>query len=303
LDALSVGIERKKVNWILDADIRGFFDNLSHEWALQFLQHRVADPRIIRLIQKWLKAGVSEDGEWSETKIGTPQGAVVSPLIANVYLHYVFDLWAEVWRKKIATGEMIVVRYADDVVVGFEHRHEARRFLQEFGERLAKFGLELHPEKTRLIEFGRFAAQDRKKRGEGKPETFTFLGFTHISGNDRRGRFAVRRKTAKKRLSAKLQQVKQELRRRMHEPVPLVGQWLRRVVMGYNQYHGVPGNWSSLNRFRGQIQRYWRQTLRRRSQKARVTWDPLERLFNRWLPLPKLVHPYPGVRFDARHPR
>ena len=231
LDALSVGIERKKVNWILDADIRGFFDNLSHQWALQFLQHRVADPRIIRLIQKWLKAGVSEDGEWSETKIGTPQGAVVSPLIANVYLHYVFDLWAEVWRKKIATGEMIVVRYADDLVVGFEHRHEARRFLQEFGERLAKFGLELHPEKTRLIEFGRFAAQDRKKRGEGKPETFTFLGFTHISGNDRRGRFAVRRKTAKKRLSAKLQQVKQELRRRMHEPVPLVGQWLRRVVM------------------------------------------------------------------------
>ena len=303
LDALSVGIERKKVNWILDADIRGFFDNLSHEWALQFLQHRVADPRIIRLIQKWLKAGVSEDGEWSETKIGTPQGAVVSPLIANVYLHYVFDLWAEVWRKKIATGEMIVVRYADDLVAGFEHRHEARRFLQEFGERLAKFGLELHPEKTRLIEFGRFAAQDRKKRGEGKPETFTFLGFTHISGNDRRGRFAVRRKTAKKRLSAKLQQVKQELRRRMHEPVPLVGQWLRRVVMGYNQYHGVPGNWSSLNRFRGQIQRYWRQTLRRRSQKARVTWDRLERLFNRWLPLPKLVHPYPGVRFDARHPR
>ena len=205
---------------------------------------------MIRLIQKWLKAGVSEDGEWSETKIGTPQGAVVSPLIAIVYLHYVFDLWAEVWRKKIATGEMIVVRCADDLVVGFEHRHEARRFLQEFGERLAKFGLELHPEKTRLIEFGRFAAQDRKKRGEGKPETFTFLGFTHIGGNDRRGRFAVRRKTAKKRLSAKLQQVKQELRRRMHEPVPLVGQWLRRVVMGYNQYHGVPGNWSSLNRFR-----------------------------------------------------
>jgi len=303
LDALSVGLERKKVNWIVDADIRGFFDNLSHQWAVQFLQHRVADPRILRLIQKWLKAGVSEDGEWSETKVGTPQGAVISPLIANIYLHYVFDLWAEVWRKKIAHGDMIVVRYADDLVVGFQHRHEAERFLKEFGERLAKFGLELHPEKTQLIEFGRFAAENRRKRGEGKPEAFTFLGFTHFCGSNRWGRFTVWRKTARKRLSAKLQAVKQQLRRRMHEPVPLVGQWLRSVVTGYYQYHGVPGNWSSLNRFREQVQRYWRHVLRRRSQKARVTWERLERLFRCWLPVPKLVHPYPGVRFDARHPR
>ncbi len=221
LDALTVGIQRKRVNWVLDADIRGFFDNMSHEWTMKFVEHRVADRRILRLIQKWLKAGVSEDGQWSESKVGTPQGAVVSPLLANVYLHYVFDLWIEAWRQKVATGDVIVVRYADDLVVGFENRTEAERFLEAFRERLAKFGLELHPEKTRLIEFGRFAAQDREKRGEGKPETFTFLGFTHYCGKRRsNGAFIVWRKTAKKRMVAKLQAIKAELRLRMHERMP-----------------------------------------------------------------------------------
>lgn len=301
LDALSVGIERKKVNWILDADIRGFFDNLSHEWLEKFLQHRIADTRMLRLIQKWLKAGVSEEGEWSETKVGTPQGAVVSPLLANVYLHYVFDLWADAWRNKIAEGEVIIVRYADDLVMGFQHRHEATRFLDQFRERLAKFGLELHPEKTRLIEFGRFAESNRREGGKGKPETFAFLGFTHICGSNSRGNFKVWRRTVKKRMRAKLQEIKLELRRRMHEPVPLVGKWLKGVVQGYNQYHAVPGNVPSLTHFRERIRRYWRHALRRRSQKARVTWDRMEKLFDRWLPTPKLMHPYPGERFNARH--
>src|SRR5262252_3063780 len=240
LDALTVGIQRKRVNWVLDADIRGFFDNMSHEWTMKFVEHRVADRRILRLIQKWLKAGVSEDGQWSESKVGTPQGAVVSPLLANVYLHYVFDLWIEAWRRKVATGDVIVVRYADDLVVGFENRIEAERFLEAFRERLAKFGLELHPEKTRLIEFGRFAAQDRERRGEGKPETFTFLGFTHLCGKRRSdGAFIVWRKTAKKRMVAKLQAIKAELRQRMHEPIAEVGAWLRKVVTGYYRYHAV----------------------------------------------------------------
>jgi RNA-directed DNA polymerase len=234
LDALTVGIQRKRVNWVLDADILGFFDNLSHEWAIKFIEHRVADGRILRLIQKWLKAGVSEDGRWSKTELGTPQGAVASPLIANVYLHYVFDLWAEVWRRKVATGDVIVVRYADDLVVGFQHRADAERFLKEFRERLAKFGLELHPDKTRLIEFGRFAARNRKQRGEGKPETFTFLGFTHFCGQRiSDGAFIVWRITAKKRMVAKLKAIKAELQRRRHDRTATVGAWLRTVVLGY----------------------------------------------------------------------
>jgi RNA-directed DNA polymerase len=303
LDALSVGIARKRVNWILDADIRGFFDQMSHEWTMQFVQHRVADKRILRLIQKWLKAGVSEDGEWSETKVGTPQGAVISPLLANVYLHYVFDLWVEAWRKKVAEGELIVVRYADDLVVGFEHRAEAERFLREFRERLAKFGLELHPDKTRLIEFGRFARANRQQRGAGEPESFAFLGFTHTCGTTRCGHFTIWRQTVRKRLEAKLQQVKQALRERMHEPVSRVGGWIARVLNGFYQYHAVPGNWASLRRFRERIGRYWRHALERRSQRGRLTADRVARLFNRWLPHPRLVHPYPGVRFDAKHPR
>jgi group II intron reverse transcriptase/maturase len=303
LDALHVGIQRRRVNWMLDADIRGFFDNMDHAWTMKFVAHRVADNRVLRLIRKWLKAGVSEDGEWSETKVGTPQGAVASPLLANVYLHYVFDLWAEVWREKEARGDMIVVRYADDLVVGFEHRAEAERFLKDFQERLAKFGLEIHPEKTRLIEFGRFAAVNRQQRGEGKPETFTFLGFTHIGGTNSKGHFVVWRRTAAKRMRAKLQSFKQELRRQMQEPVGAVGAWLKRVVEGYYRYHAVPGNSGVLDRFRERLCRLWWQALRRRSQRRRPGWDAVRPHFDRWIPRPHVLHPYPDVRFDATHPR
>jgi group II intron reverse transcriptase/maturase len=303
LDALTVGIQRKRVNWMLDADIRGFFDNMSHEWTMKFVEHRVADRRILRLIQKWLKAGVSEDGQWSESKVGTPQGAVVSPLLANVYLHYVFDLWIEAWRQKVATGDVIVVRYADDLVVGFENRIEAERFLEAFRERLTKFGLELHPEKTRLIEFGRFAARNREKHGEEKPETFTFLGFTHYCGKRRSNRaFIVWRKTAKKRMVAKLQAIKAELRRRMHEPVAAVGAWLRKVVNGYYLYHAVPGNIDRLSVFGQRLRRMWWLILRRRSQRRR-SWLRVLRLFQRWIPAPRVLHPYPTARFLATHPR
>jgi RNA-directed DNA polymerase len=304
LDALSVGIHRKRVNWVLDADIRGFFDNVSHEWVMKFIEHRVADRRMLRLIQKWLKAGVSEDGEWSETKVGTPQGSVVSPLLANVYLHYVFDLWIEAWRKKVAHGDVIVVRYADDLVVGFESRAEAEVFLNSFKERLAKFGLELNAEKTRLIEFGRFAAPNREQRGEGKPETFTFLGFTHYCGKRRgNGAFIVWRKTAKKRMIAKLRAIKAELRYRMHQPVALVGAWLRKVVVGYYQYHAVPGNLDRLRIFGQRLRRLWRLVLSRRSQCGMLPWDRLTPIFSRWIPIARVLHPYPMERFIAIHPR
>src|SRR5215831_11958234 len=304
LDALTVGIQRKRVNWVLDADIRGFFDNMSHEWTMKFIEHRVADRRILRLIQKWLKAGVSEDGQWSETKVGTPQGAVVSPLLANVYLHYVFDLWVGAWRKKIAKGEVIVVRYADDLVVGFQNRADAERFLLEFRDRLARFGLELHPDKTRLIEFGRFAVRNRKRRGEGKPETFTFLGFTHFCGNlTSSGAFNVWRITAKKRMAAKLKAIKAELQTRKHHRTSEVGTWLRRVVQGYYQYHAVPGNTGQLRVFRRRVCRLWRSVLVCRSQRAQVGWDRLNPLLNRWIPQPRVLHPYPDKRFDAIHPR
>jgi RNA-directed DNA polymerase len=303
LDALNVGILRKKVNWVLDADICGFFDNLSHEWAIKFIEHRVADRRILRLIRKWLKAGVSEDGQWSETKLGTPQGAVVSPLIANAYLHYVFDLWAEVWRKKVAKGDVIVVRYADDLVVGFQHRTDAEQFQSEFRERLAKFGLELHPDKTRLIEFGRFATRNRKRRGEGKPETFTFLGFTHFCGQRiSDGAFIVWRITAKKRMVAKLKAIKAELQRRKHHRTADVGAWLRKVVLGYYQYHAVPGNTTQLRIFQRRVNRLWRNVLIRRSQRAQVRWERLTPLLTRWIPQPHVLHPYPDARFNATHP-
>src|SRR6202163_3924433 len=261
LDALYVAITRKKVNWILDCDIRGFFDNLSQDWLLKFVQHRVADRRMLRLIQKWLKAGVMEEGEWKNTEMGTPQGSVASPLLATIYLHYVFDLWVDVWGKKCARGEVVVVRYADDNVIGFQHLADADRFLMEFRERLKKFGLELHPDKTRRIEFGRFAEHNRKQRGEGKPETFDFLGFTHISGKDRNGASAVKRKTVSKRLRAKLLEVKQRLRRRMHEPVAQNGKWLRSIVQGYFNYHAVPGNTDRLSAFRCRVIRLWRTML------------------------------------------
>jgi RNA-directed DNA polymerase len=303
LDALSVGLERKKVNWVLDADIRGFFDNMSHDWTVKFLEHRVADQRVLRMIQKWLKAGVSEDGQWSETKQGTPQGAVVSPLIANVYLHYVFDLWADVWRRKVAKGDVIIVRYADDLALGFQLKADAERFLKEFKERLAKFGLEIHPDKTRLIEFGRYAARDRQRRGAGKPETFNFLGFTHYCGRRHKtDTFTVWRITAKKRMVAKLKAIKIELRRRMHDRPSDVGAWLRKVVNGYYQYHAVPGNMRQLSTFRQRINRLWYQVLARRSQRARKRWETLSPFFERWIPRPKVLHPYPQVRFYAIHP-
>jgi group II intron reverse transcriptase/maturase len=304
LDALTAGIQWKRVNWVLDADIRGFFDNMNHEWTMKFIEHRVADRRILRLIQKWLKAGVSEDGQWSETTVGTPQGAVASPLLANVYLHYVFDLWVEVWRKKVAKGDVIVVRYADDLVVGFQHRTDAERFLQAFRERLAKFGLELHADKTRLIEFGRFAARNRKQRGEGKPETFTFLGFTHFCGQRSRDRaFIVWRITAKKRMVAKLKAIKAELQRRKHHRTTEVGVWLRKVVLGYYQYHAVPGNSTQLRIFSRRVCRLWRSVLVRRSQRAQVRWDRLSPVLNRWIPQPRILHPYPDARFAATHPQ
>ena len=270
---------------------------------MKFIEHRVADRRVLRLIRKWLKAGVSEDGQWSETKLGTPQGAVASPLIANVYLHYLFDLCADVWRKKVAKGDVIVVRYADDLVVGFQHRTDAERFLKEFRERLAKFGLELHPDKTRLIEFGRFAARDRKQRGEGKPETFTFLGFTHYCGQRHQsGTFTVGRITAKKRMVAKLKAVKAELQRRKHNHTATVGAWLRTVVLGYYQYHAVPGNTTQLRIFQRRVNRLWRSVLIRRSQRAQVRWERLTPLLNRWVPQPRVLHPYPDARFYATHP-
>src|SRR5713226_1235266 len=303
LDALYVAITRKKVSFVLDADIRGFFDNLDRGWLLKFLQHRVADPRMLRLIQKWLEAGVMEEGEWKDTEIGTPQGSVISPLLANIYLHYVFDLWVGVWRRKCARGDVIVVRYADDNVLGFQYRADADRFLAEFRERLGKFGLELHPDKTRRIEFGRFAEQSRKQRGEGKPETFDFLGFTHISGKDRNGSYAVKRKTISKRMRAKLLEIKQQLRRRMHEPVAQTGQWLRSIVQGYFNYHAVPGNTDSLSAFRYRVIRLWRTMLIHRGQKHHLTWARMQKLADRWIPRPRVLHPYPRVRFDATHPR
>ena len=303
LDALTVGIERKGVKWVLDADIRGFFDNLDHEWLLKFLQHRVADPRLLRLIQKWLKAGVAEEGNWSETNVGTPQGAVISPLLANVYLHYVFDQWGEAWRKKVARGKVIIVRYADDFVMGFQDRAEAERFLTELRERLRKFGLELHPDKTRLIEFGRFAEENRKRRGEGKPETFDFLGFTHRCGRTRKEYFHVQRETAGKRMRAKLKAIKQQLRIRMHAAIAATGKWLRSVVQGYFNYHAIPGNARRLRAFRDGVKRLWWQVLRRRGQRRPWTWERLAALASRWLPSPRILHPYPNVRFDAKHPR
>src|SRR5438309_6652647 len=303
LDALTVAIERKRVNWVLDADIRNFYDSLSHDWMLKFIEHRVADRRILRLIQKWLKAGVSEDGQWSETKVGTPQGSVASPLLANVYLHYVFDLWVEAWRQK-TKGEVIVVRYADDLVVGFEHRTEAEQFLEAFRERLAKFGLELHPDKTRLIQFGRFAIQNRKQRGQGKPETFTFLGFTHYCGKRRsNGTFIVRRKTVRKRMVAKLHVIYAELRHRMHEPIAVVGAWVKKVVAGYYRYHAVPGSLDHLRVFGRRLRRLWQRVLCRRSQKGALPWDRVTPIFDRWIPVPRVLHPYPTQRFFASHPR
>jgi RNA-directed DNA polymerase len=304
LDGLTVGLLGKKVNWVLDADIRGFFDTICHEWLVKFIEHRIADRRIVRLIQKWLRAGVSENGQWSPTEVGTPQGAVASPLLASVYLHYVFDLWVHQWRSRHARGDVVVVRYADDFVIGFQHRHEAEQFLADLKERLEKFGLALHPDKTRLIEFGRFAARDRQLRGEGKPETFDFLGFTHNCGLKYQSRtFMVKRKTAKKRLRARLQAVKERLAVIRHRPIREQGAWLGRVLTGYFQYFAVPGNIPALSGFRDQVSRLWHQSLRRRSQRHRLNWDRFGPLVKRYLPSPRVLHPYPNDRFYAKHPK
>jgi group II intron reverse transcriptase/maturase len=297
LDALAVGITTRKVNWVLDADIRGLFDTLDHGWLVRFVEHRVADQRVVRLIQKWLKAGVLEDGRRVRSEVGTVQGGSVSPLLANLYLHHVFDLWVQQWRRKRARGDVIVVRFADDVVVGLQHRQEAEQFLSELRERLARFGLELHADKTRLIEFGRFAWRDRERRGEGKPETFNFLGFTHSCGKTRNGGFTVLRQTMRKRFQAKLKEVKQELRRRMHRPIPAQGAYLCAVVRGHIQYYGVPLNGVALSAFRTAIARLWFRTLRRRSQQHRLPWQRMQRLVDRWLPAARICHPYPLVRF------
>jgi group II intron reverse transcriptase/maturase len=300
LDALAVGILRKRVNWVLDADIRDFFSKLDRAWLEKFVEHRIADKRVLRLIRKWLSAGVIEDGSWSDTPEGAPQGASASPLLANVYLHYVFDWWVRQWRSRQARGDMIVVRFADDFIVGFEHQGDAKQFLHDLRERLAKFGLELHPDKTRLIEFGRFAAQRRAARGLGKPETFEFLGFTHICGRAKNGSFWLRRHTSSKRLRAKLKQVKDQLKRRRHLPIPDQGRWLGSMVRGHLAYYAVPGNSRAISAFHRQLGRLWRRALRRRSQRHRLSWRRMERLVARWLPPARIRHSYPEVRFDAR---
>jgi len=304
LDALFVGISRRKVNWIVDADIRGFFDAISHQWLMKFMEHRIADRRMLRLMKKWLRAGVSEDGEWSPTKVGTPQGAVISPLFANVFLHYVLDLWIKDWRKRQARGEVIIVRYADDFVIGFREESDARRCLAALGERMAKFGLALHPEKTRLIEFGRYAEQRRAERGEGPPETFDFLGFTHISGKTLGGEFTIQRRTSRKKFQAKLAEIKETLLRRRHDDLARVGKWLHRVYRGWCQYYAVPGNSARLQQFRSAIRVMWLRNLQRRSQRGRrLTWVKFSKLSKKWLPTPKILHPYPSVRFACQHPR
>jgi group II intron reverse transcriptase/maturase len=303
LDALAVGITRTKVNWIVDADIAGFFDAVSHEWLMRFVEHRISDRRINRRIRKWLKAGVMEEGKRMSTEAGTPQGAVASPLLANIYLHYVFDLWADQWRKRHARGQVILVRYADDLVMGFEHEGEARRFMADLRQRMEKFALTLHPDKTRLIEFGRYAAERRARRGLGKPETFNFLGFTHSSGRTRQGAFQLKRQTRRDRMRAKLRAIQEELQRRMHEPIPLQGKWLGQVVRGYFAYHAVPTNGRRLKAFRDHVKDLWRRALRRRSQRDRSTWKRIAQLATEFLPTPRVLHPWPSDRFAVKYPR
>ena len=285
---------------MLDADIRDFFNQLDHSWLVKFLGHRIADKRVLRLIGKWLAAGVIEDGNWSQTVEGAPQGASASPLLANVYLHHVFDLWADWWRRRHAHGDVIIVRFADDITIGFEHEQDAQRFWADLRERLAKFGLELHPDKTRLIEFGRHAARRRRARGLGKPETFDFLGFTHICAESRSGRFWLRRITISKRMRAKLREVNDQLKRRRHQPIPVQGQWLRSVVQGHLAYYAVPGNIDAVAAFRDQLTRHWYQALRRRSQRTRINWTRMNPIAKRWLPRARAMHPFPEVRFAAR---
>jgi RNA-directed DNA polymerase len=303
LDALTTAIERTAVNWLLDADIAGFFDTVDHEQLIRFVERRIGDRRVVRLIRKWLKAGVMEDAEVRPGEVGTPQGAVISPLLANIYLHYVFDLWAQQWRRGQAQGNVIVVRYADDIVVGFAHKADAERFLAEMGERLRRFALTLHPDKTRLIEFGRHAAEDRKRRGLDKPDSFNFLGFTHICARNRRGRFFVKRRSRRDRMRVKLRAIKEELRRRRHDRPDEQGRWLRQVVTGWFNYHAVPANGAAIAAFRFHVIHLWRRTLQRRSQRDRTTWRRIGALARRWLPPPRIRHPWPTARFAVTHPR
>jgi RNA-directed DNA polymerase len=296
LDALTVGIEKRKVSWVLDADLHGYFDSISHKWLVKFIEHRIADKRVIRLIQKWLKAGVLESGKLTQNEIGSPQGGSASPLMANIYLHYVFDLWTHQWRQKKARGNIIIVRFCDDFVVGFQHKSDAVQFQDELRERLTKFGLELHSEKTRLIEFGRYAILNRKERGQGKPETFSFLGLTHICGITRNGEYAILRHTECKRLQAKINEITKELKRRMHEPTKEVGAWLKRVINGHVQYYGVPRNYTALRKFRYRLAETWYRILRRRSQKTRITRERMTQIVEYYLPKPRIYHPYPNQR-------
>jgi RNA-directed DNA polymerase len=296
LDILATAIRFKKISWILDADVRSYFDRVNHDWLVRFLEHRIADRRMLALIRKWLKAGVLEGGIWAASEEGTPQGSSISPLLANVYLHYVLDLWAQQWRERQAKGDVIIVRWADDFVVGFQHADEAERFYEALRERFQRFSLELHPEKTRLIRFGRYANRDCRGLGRRKAETFNFLGLTHACSQNRNGKFQIRRTTMRKRLTAKLHEVKAELRKRMHRPVPEQGQWLRSVIQGYFAYHAVPGNWKALGAFRTQCTRLWYKTLRRRSHKSRLTWERMADIANTWLPRPRILHPWPEQR-------
>lgn len=300
LDALYVGLMKRQVNFVLDADISGFFDGINHEWLMKFIEHRITDPKLLRLIRKWLNAGVMENGKWRANEEGTPQGGSASPLLANIFLHYVLDLWVNHWRKKSAQGDVIIVRWADDFVIGFQLKSDAEKFLAELHERFKKFGLKLNPEKTKLIEFGRFAAENRKRRNQGRPETFNFLGFTHACGKNKGNKlFTVIRKTIKKKMGAKLQEIKAQLKMRMHEPVPEMGKWLRSVVGGHIRYFGVPTNEIALYSFRYQVGRHWHHTLKRRSQKCKITWERMKRLIEIWLPPPYVCHPYPLKRFGV----
>jgi len=303
LDALCVAIDRKKVSWILDVDIRSFFDQLSRDWLVRFLKHRIADQRMLRLVRKWLNAGVLEEGVWTDSEAGVPQGATISPLLANVYLHFTFDLWVQQWRKRHARGDMVVVRFADDSVLGFQYKSDAERFLADMRERLQKFSLSLHPDKTRLIEFGRFAASNRERQGLGKPETFTFLGFTFICGKARDGRFFIQRSTRRDRMRATLKRVKDELWKQRHHAIAQQGTWLKKVVQGFYAYHAVPGNGRATAAFRFHITNLWWNVLARRSQRDNTTWERMQRLFNQWLPRPRTLHPWPRERFDVIHPR
>jgi len=300
LDALAVGLLQRKVNWVLDADLRDFFGTIDHGWLVKFVEHRIGDRKILRLIRKWLSAGILQDGIWTASEQGTPQGATASPLLANIYLHYVFDLWVQQWRRRHAQGDVILVRYADDFLVGFQLESDARRFLDELRERLARFALELHPEKTRLLRFGRFAAKDRAACGEGKPKTFDFLGFTHICGKSRAGRFLLVRRTMAKRMRAKLHEVRLALRRRQHLPIPIQGAWLGNVLRGYYAYYAVPTNALRLQAFRTQVVSAWHRSLRRRSQHDRTNWARMSILRKRWIPPAHVLHPWPDERFNVR---